>query len=70
MSSKSDEVSSFEVITEVFEFTTAEAASIGIKEGRTVLLAIRQGVDEHGQPCALYITGEIAERKVFFDVDD
>jgi hypothetical protein len=70
VSSKNDEVSNFEGITEVFEFTTAEAASIGTKDGRTVLLAIRQGVDEHGQPCALYITGKKAESKGFFDVND
>lgn len=51
------EVNKYAGIVEIFEFTTAEAASEGTKTGRTELLEIRQGTDEHDRPCALYITG-------------
>lgn len=57
------EQNKFAGIVEIFEFTTAEAASIGTKAGRTELLEIRQGVDEHGQPTPVYITGRRAEKK-------
>lgn len=57
------ELNKYAGITEIFEFTSAEAASLGTKDGRTELLDIRQGVDDNGQPCALYITGKRAPKK-------
>jgi len=57
------EVNKYAGIVEVFEFHTAEAASVGIKAGRTELLEIRQGTDDHDRPCALYITGRREPKK-------
>lgn len=46
-------------IVEVFEFTRADAASIGLQDGTHRMLDVVPGTNDEGQPCALYIVGKI-----------